>query len=240
MSKQDIIIQAKNLKRKFKMGNFDVTALNSVSFEIPKGSFTAIIGPSGSGKSTLLNLLGLVDSPSSGEMYINGLQVHALSDYELTKLRAKHLGFIFQSFHLIPVMSVLDNVILQLSFCGVPKGNQKKMAIHALKQVGLEDKLYSYPNELSGGQRQRVSIARAIAKSPDIILADEPTGSLDSKTGEEIIKIIEQLHKSGKTIIMVTHDLELAARAEYQFVLRDGEIRETKEKSVNELKKVYE
>ncbi|MCM3440403.1 ABC transporter ATP-binding protein [Metabacillus halosaccharovorans] len=239
MSKNEVIIHAKNLTRKFKMGNVDVIPLKNVSFDIQKGSFTTIIGPSGSGKSTLLNLLGLVDSPTSGELYINGLKVHEQSDHQLTKLRAKYIGFIFQSFHLIPVLNVLDNVMLQLSFSDLPKSEHKEAAINALEQVGLGDKLRNYPNDLSGGQRQRVSIARAIAKKPEIILADEPTGSLDSKTGEGIISIIEELHKLGKTIIMVTHDLDIAARAENQLVLRDGEIRETRTKDQKELMKVY-
>jgi len=236
---QDQLIVAKGLSRTFRMGNVDVQALNQVSFEIPRGSFTAIIGPSGSGKSTLLNLLGLVDHPSSGELYINDIPVHKQSDSQQTKLRAKHIGFIFQSFHLIPVLNVLDNVILQLHFSDIPPKDRKDLAIQALQEVGLGNRMHYYPNDLSGGQRQRVSIARAIAKRPDIILADEPTGSLDSKTGEEIMSIINELHRSGKTIIMVTHDLEIAARAERQLIMRDGQISETRSNQISELKKVY-
>jgi len=233
------LLEANELSKTYKMGKVDVPALKNVSFTIEKGSFTAIIGTSGSGKSTLLNLIGMIDNPTSGSLSFNGTQISQLTNKQQTKMRAEQIGFIFQSFHLVPVMNVLDNVALQLYFSRSDKKRRKEAAIHALQSVGLGSHLHHYPADLSGGQRQRVSIARAIAKNPEVILADEPTGSLDSKSGAEVIDIFKQLHKQGKTIIIVTHDLEIASIANQQLILRDGELKETRTSKIQELRQYY-
>lgn len=233
------LLEANELSKTYKMGKVDVPALKNVSFTIEKGSFTAIIGTSGSGKSTLLNLLGMIDNPTSGSLSFNGTQISQLTNKQQTKMRAEQIGFIFQSFHLVPVMNVLDNVALQLYFSRSDKKRRKEAAIQALQSVGLGSHLHHYPADLSGGQRQRVSIARAIAKNPEVILADEPTGSLDSKSGAEVIDIFKQLHKQGKTIIIVTHDLEIASIANQQLILRDGELKETRTSKIQELRQYY-
>ncbi|MBM7716601.1 putative ABC transport system ATP-binding protein [Bacillus thermophilus] len=235
----DCLIEANQLSKTYQMGKVGVSALKKASFTIQKGSFTAIIGTSGSGKSTLLNLLGLIDHPTDGSLTFKGLNVNQLSNYEQTKIRAENIGFIFQSFHLVPVMNILDNVMLQLSFSKKDKKQRKKTAIQALNSVGLGTYLQHYPADLSGGQRQRVSIARALSKDPDLILADEPTGSLDSKSGAGVLDIFKALHKRGKTIIIVTHDLEIASIANQQLVLKDGELLETNTNDVEQLKKYY-
>lgn len=235
----DQLITAKNLSKTYKMGKVDVPALNNVSFSIERGSFTSIIGASGSGKSTLLNLLGLIDVPSNGSLSINGTHTNNLSSKEQTKLRGESIGFIFQSFHLIPVMNVLDNVKFQLYFKKTPKKIRNSIANNALKKVGLETHLNHYPADLSGGQRQRVSIARAISKDPDIILADEPTGSLDSKSGSEVIDIFKKFNEQGKTIIIVTHDLEIASITNKQLILKDGKLIQIKTNHVSELRDHY-
>lgn len=235
----DYLIEADGLSKTYKMGRVDVPALKEVTFTIEKGSFTAIIGTSGSGKSTLLNLLGLIDSPTGGSLTFNGIQTKCLTNKQQTKIRAENIGFIFQNFHLVPVMKVLDNVDLQLYFSKSEKKRRKELAIEALNSVGLGTHLYHYPADLSGGQRQRVSIARAISKNPDIILADEPTGSLDSKSGSEVIDIFKKLNEQGKTIIIVTHDLEIASIANQQLILKDGELREARTNKIQELRQYY-
>lgn len=233
------LIIAEGLSKTYKLGKVDVQALREVSFTIEKGSFTSIIGTSGSGKSTLLNLLGLIDSPTNGRLAFNGTQTSKLTNKEKTQLRAESIGFIFQSFHLVPVLNVLDNVKLQLSFSKASKKVKQDAAIDALNSVGLGTHLHHYPAELSGGQRQRVSIARAIAKNPDIILADEPTGSLDSKSGSEVIDIFKRLNEQGKTIIIVTHDLEIASITNQQLIIKDGELVQVRNQQAKEQKELY-
>lgn len=199
-------------------------ALKDVTLTIKKGEFVAITGPSGSGKSTLMNLLGLLDHPTSGSYELDGHDVSKLGENSLAQIRNKKIGFVFQSFNLLSRTSSLDNVALPLIYAGIDKGEREKRAKEALEHVGLEDKLRSRPNQLSGGQQQRVAIARALVTNPEIILADEPTGNLDSKTGTEIITLFKTLYKSGRTIILITHDLVIAKNAARIIHVKDGEV----------------
>ncbi len=198
------------------------TALKNVNLSIKKGEFVAISGPSGSGKSTLMNLIGLLDRPTSGSYELDGRDVAELNENSLAQIRNKKIGFVFQSFNLLNRTSALDNVALPLIYAGIPKSEREKRAKEALEHVGLGDKLGSRPNQLSGGQQQRVAIARALVTNPDIILADEPTGNLDSKTGAEIIQLFKNLHKNGKTIILITHELTVAKNATRIVSVKDG------------------
>jgi putative ABC transport system ATP-binding protein len=199
-------------------------ALKDVNLSINKGEFTAITGPSGSGKSTLMNILGLLDSPTSGSYELDGHDVAALKENGLAKIRNKKIGFVFQNFNLLSRTSAQDNVALPLIYAGVPKGERMLRAEHALDAVGLGEKLASKPNQLSGGQQQRVAIARALVTNPEIILADEPTGNLDSKSGTEVMELFHSLHAQGKTIILITHDMGIARNAKRIIIVRDGEI----------------
>jgi putative ABC transport system ATP-binding protein len=221
MSDSEWVIEAENLTKVYEMGEIDVQALCGVSFKIRRGEVVAIMGPSGSGKSTLMNILGCLDVPTSGDYILDGENVSHLSDNELSDIRNQKVGFVFQSFNLLPRINALSNVMLPLRYSGT--NHLKDRATEALKSVGLEDRMYHRPNELSGGQQQRVAIARALVTQPAIIMADEPTGNLDSKSGEEIIKLLLDLNRElGTTLIIVTHSPEVAAQAHRVLHIRDG------------------
>jgi putative ABC transport system ATP-binding protein len=221
---RDAIIVVRNMKREYVMGSETVRALRGVDFTIRRNEFVAIMGPSGSGKSTLMNLIGCLDSPSEGEYWLNGHRVSELGDDELARIRNREIGFVFQTFNLLPRASALQNVELPMIYAGFSAKERRKAAEGALTRVGLQDRMAHRPNELSGGQRQRVAIARALVNNPSIILADEPTGNLDSKTSEEILQLFEQLYADGQTIILVTHEHDIAAHARRQVHLKDGMI----------------
>jgi len=221
---RDAMIVVRNMKREYVMGSETVRALRGVDFTIRRNEFVAIMGPSGSGKSTLMNLIGCLDSPSEGEYWLNGHRVSELGDDELARIRNREIGFVFQTFNLLPRASALQNVELPMIYAGFSAKERRKAAEDALGRVGLRDRMSHRPNELSGGQRQRVAIARALVNNPSIILADEPTGNLDSKTSEEILQLFEQLYADGQTIILVTHEHDIAAHARRQVHLKDGMI----------------
>jgi putative ABC transport system ATP-binding protein len=220
----DIVILTHHLAREYHMGAEVVHALRGVDIQIKKNEFVACMGPSGSGKSTLMNLIGCLDTPTSGEYWLNGQKVSDLSDDELARIRNKEIGFVFQTFNLLPRADALHNVELPLIYAGMSARERRERAAHALQQVGLGDRMDHKPNELSGGQRQRVAIARALVNSPSILLADEPTGNLDSATGSEIMALFHDLHDSGQTIVLVTHEHDIAAHARRQIHLLDGRI----------------
>jgi putative ABC transport system ATP-binding protein len=219
-----IVIQVEELWKSYEMGAEKLHALRGVSLEIKKGEYVAIMGPSGSGKSTLMNLIGCLDSPTKGKYWLAGKLVSELNDDELAYIRNKEIGFVFQTFNLLPRATALHNVELPMIYNGTPSEERIERAKAALKQVDLSDRMMHKPNELSGGQRQRVAIARALVNSPSILLADEPTGNLDSATGEEIMALFARLHQQGNTIILVTHEPDIAARAHRVIRLRDGKI----------------
>src|SRR6202167_3975527 len=206
------------------MGGETIHALRDISMEVERGEYVAIMGPSGSGKSTLMNLLGCLDTCSAGVYELNGTNVSELDDNRLAEIRNREIGFVFQTFNLLPRANALRNVELPLIYAGVPSGERKRIAKETLESVGLADRMMHKPNEMSGGQRQRVAIARALVNSPSIILADEPTGNLDSKTGDEIMALFARLHQSGNTIILVTHESDIAAHAHRVIRLRDGKV----------------
>jgi putative ABC transport system ATP-binding protein len=216
------LIQITNIKRDFVLGNEVVYVLKGIDLEINKGEYVALMGPSGSGKSTLMNLLGCLDTPTSGSYILNGKDVSKMHDDELAEIRNKEIGFVFQTFNLLPRTTALDNVALPMVYAGFSKSERKVRAEEVLNQVGLADRMDHQPNQLSGGQRQRVAVARALVNNPSIILADEPTGNLDSKTSEEIMKLFGDIHKLGNTVIVVTHEEEVAAYAHRIIRLRDG------------------
>lgn len=228
----DPIISIKELKKTYIMGAEKVHALKSITLDIRKNEYVALMGPSGSGKSTLMNLLGCLDTPTAGEYVLNNENVSTLDDSELAEVRNKEIGFVFQTFNLLPRLSSLENVALPLVYAGISKSNRLDKAEDTLTKVGLGDRVEHKPNELSGGQRQRVAIARALVNDPAIILADEPTGNLDTKTSIEIMEIFEKLHEAGNTIIVVTHEPDIAAHAHRIIRLRDGLI-EKDEKNQN-------
>lgn len=215
-------IELSDVKKIYQMGDAVVAALAGITLTINKGEFTAIMGPSGSGKSTLMNILGCLDRPSCGSYILDGQEVAFLSDDELAVTRNKKIGFVFQSFNLLPRISAIENVALPLVYAGIDKKTRLKRAADALASVGLEHRMYHLPNELSGGQRQRVAIARALVNEPTIIMADEPTGALDTKSGIEVMKIFQMLHSAGRTIILVTHEPDIAEYAERVINVRDG------------------
>ena len=218
------LIKLKNIQRHFKMGQEVVKALRGVDLEIMKGEYVALMGPSGSGKSTLMNILGALDTPTKGSYILNGQEVEKLSDKKLAEIRNKEIGFVFQTFNLLPRTTALENVALPLIYAGFSKNKRIERAKQVLNQVGLSDRITHKPNELSGGQRQRVAIARALVNNPSIILADEPTGNLDSSTSEEIMDLFDDLHNKGNTIILVTHEEDIAQHAERIIRLKDGMI----------------
>jgi putative ABC transport system ATP-binding protein len=216
------IISLTNISRKFLIGNEVVNALNSVSLEINKNEYVALMGPSGSGKSTLMNILGCLDTPSGGKYILNGTDVSELEDNALAEIRNKEIGFVFQTFNLLPKSTALENVTLPLIYAGKNKEERIKRATQVLSEVGLANRILHKPNELSGGQRQRVAVARALVNHPAIILADEPTGNLDSKTSNEIMALFQEIHAAGNTIIVVTHEEDIAKYAHRIIRLKDG------------------
>jgi putative ABC transport system ATP-binding protein len=220
----DLVIQMRDLARRYVMGAETVNALRGVTLEIRRNEYVAIMGPSGSGKSTMMNLIGCLDTPSEGEYWLNGQEVSRMPDDALARVRNREIGFVFQTFNLLPRASALQNVELPLVYGGVPSRERRERSKAALTKVGLGDRMGHRPNELSGGQRQRVAIARALVNEPAILLADEPTGNLDSTTSEEIMRVFESLHALGQTIIMVTHEPDIAAHAARIIMLRDGRV----------------
>lgn len=219
---RDAIIVTRNLQREYDMGGEIVRALRGVDLTIRRNEFVAIMGPSGSGKSTLMNMIGCLDTPTQGEYWLNGHRVSELGDDELARIRNKEIGFVFQTFNLLPRASALHNVELPLVYAGIPGKERKARAVDALTRVGLGDRMEHRPNELSGGQRQRVAIARALVNQPSILLADEPTGNLDSTTSVEIMALFQQLHDQNQTIVLVTHEHDIAEHAHRQVHLKDG------------------
>lgn len=218
------LISIRGLTKDYQIGNQVVQALRGIDLVIKKGEYVAIMGPSGSGKSTLMNILGALDSPSSGHYFLNGNDVSTMVDDELAVVRNKEIGFIFQTFNLLPRYDALENVALPMIYGGVPKSERQDRALKALQNVGLADRTTHKPNELSGGQRQRVAVARALVNNPAIILADEPTGNLDSKTSVDIMRLMREIHKQGNTIILVTHEEDIARRSQRIIRLLDGHI----------------
>lgn len=218
------IIKIRNIIRDFQLGQETVHVLKGIDLDIDKGEYVAIMGPSGSGKSTLMNLIGCLDTPTAGSYVLNGKDVSQMSDDELADIRNKEIGFVFQTFNLLPRTTALDNVALPMVYAGASKKDRTERAIKVLADVGLSDRMDHRPNQLSGGQRQRVAVGRALVNKPSIILADEPTGNLDSKTGVEIMNLFEDIHKAGNTIIVVTHEEEIASHAQRVIRLRDGMI----------------
>jgi len=224
-----VLIKTNDIWKIYKMGAEEVNALRGVSIYIEKGEYVAIMGPSGSGKSTLMNPIGCLDTPTRGDYYLNNRRVSSLNDDELAYIRNKEIGFIFQTFNLLPRASALRNVELPLIYNGTKSEARIKMAQEALEQVGLGDRIHHKPNELSGGQRQRVAAARALVNKPSLILADEPTGNLDTKTGEEIMQLLADLHNAGNTIIVVTHERDIAEYAQRVIYIRDGLVEKEEE-----------
>ena len=219
---ENIIISSESLSRKFRVGTVTINALNKVSFTVKKNEFVALMGASGSGKSTLMNLIGCLDTSTSGLYKLNGTDVEDMDEDSLANVRNKEIGFIFQTFNLLPRYTALENVMLPLVYAGIKKQERIELAKRTLESVGLSDRIMHKPNELSGGQRQRVAIARALVNKPSIILADEPTGNLDSETSIEIMKLFQEIHKKGNTIIVVTHEEDIAAYAGRIIRLKDG------------------
>ena len=218
----DIIILTHKLTREYDMGSEVVRALRGVDLQIRRNEYVAVMGPSGSGKSTLMNLIGCLDTPTAGEYWLNAQKVSDLADDDLARIRNKEIGFVFQTFNLLPRASALHNVELPLIYAGLASRERKDKAAQALTRVGLGDRMEHKPNELSGGQRQRVAIARALVNDPSILLADEPTGNLDSTTSQEIMQVFGELHRQGQTVVMVTHEADIAAHAARVVTLRDG------------------
>lgn len=220
----DKVIEIQNIVKNYQIGSVIVQALRSVTINIEKNEYVAIMGPSGSGKSTLMNLVGCLDTPTSGSYILNGTDVSKMEDDYLAEIRNKEIGFIFQTFNLLPRYTALENVTLPLIYAGIPKHEREAVAVRTLEQVGLADRMTHKPNELSGGQRQRVAIARALVNNPSIILADEPTGNLDSKTSIDIMSLLDDIHRKGNTVIVVTHEEDIARHAARIIRLFDGEI----------------
>ncbi len=220
------LIHIENMKKIYNPGENEVRALDGIDLDIEKGDLVAIVGHSGSGKSTLMNMLGCLDTPTSGKYVLDGQDVANMTDNQLADVRNKEIGFIFQGFNLISNLDAVGNVELPLVYRGVSKNERKQLAMEALKSVGLEDRMKHKPNEMSGGQQQRVAVARAVAAKPPIILADEPTGNLDTKSTQEIMEILKELHRSGRTVIIITHDEEIASQAHRVIRILDGRIEE--------------
>lgn len=219
-----MILELKNIFKTYQQGKLEVPVLKDVSISVEKGEYVAIMGPSGSGKTTLMNIIGCLDKPSGGSYLLNGTDILQKKDKDMSEVRLSSIGFVFQNFHLLPRQSALDNVCLPLVYAGVSKKERRKAAIAALERVGLGERINFKPTQLSGGQCQRVAIARAMVNSPKILLADEPTGALDSKSGDQIMELFDKLHAEGVTIIMITHELEIANRAQRIVYIRDGQL----------------
>ena len=217
-----MIIQTNNIKRVFEVGSETVHALKGINLNVESGEFISIMGPSGSGKTTLMNIIGCLDTPSSGEYFLNNQLVNDLNEDQLAIIRNKEIGFVFQSFHLLAKNSALNNVLLPMKYAGADMNDAERRAKYVLEQVGLSDRINHGPSELSGGQQQRVAIARALVNKPSILFADEPTGNLDSKTGEDVMNLFKQLHQNGQTIIIITHEEEIANQAQRVITIRDG------------------
>ena len=216
------MIEVKDLRKSYQLGTQELEVLKGINFTINKGEYVAIMGPSGSGKSTLMNIIGCLDTPTSGSYKLNGTEVVNMSDDDLSRARNKEIGFVFQSFNLLPRNTALENVMLPLQYAGLDKEERLAKAHTALKQVNLEDRVGHKPSEMSGGQQQRVAIARALVTNPSIMFADEPTGNLDTVTGEEVLKIFRELHNNGQTIILITHEADVAKEAERIIFIKDG------------------
>lgn len=224
LKREGIVIRTYDLWKTYIMGDQEIHAVSGVEIEIKRGEYVAIMGPSGSGKSTLMNLIGCLDTPTRGRYYINGRLVSSMNDDELARIRNKEIGFVFQTFNLLPRATALHNVELPLIYSGIDSNHRIEMARHALQQVDLEKRMFHKPNELSGGQRQRVAVARALVNNPSILLADEPTGNLDTATGNEIMALFERLHQQGNTIVLVTHEHDIAMHAHRVIFVRDGKV----------------
>ena len=218
----ETLIELKNVKKHYQLDEVIVPALNGISLQIKKAEFVAITGASGSGKSTAMNIVGSIDAPTSGQVLLEGSDISNATESELAQLRGRKIGFVFQTFNLVPSLTALANVMLPMTFQNTPRSIRKQKAISILEQVGLSKRINHLPSQLSGGEKQRVAIARALVNDPEIILADEPTGNLDSKTGKEIIELLKNLHKKGKTIILITHDNEIAKTAQRIIKIKDG------------------
>lgn len=223
-----MLIEIKDLIKNYAIGDMEIPALQNINLQIDKNEYVAIMGPSGSGKSTLMNILGCLDTPSHGHYYFNNVDVSSLDDDALSKMRNNEIGFIFQNFNLLPRLNALQNVELPLIYSGTPADERRKRALRSLERVGLSDRIEHKPTELSGGQKQRVAIARALVTNPGILLADEPTGALDSKTGDDIMRLFEELHQEGNTIILITHEQEIADYAHRNIFIKDGKIHSDK------------
>jgi len=224
LKRDGIVIRTYDLRKTYVMGDQEIHAVDGVELEIRKGEYVALMGPSGSGKSTLMNLIGCLDTPTSGEYFISGRLVSDMDDDELARIRNKEIGFVFQTFNLLPRATALHNVELPLIYAGIPSDTRQEKAQQALRHVDLEPRMHHKPSELSGGQRQRVAVARALVNNPSILLADEPTGNLDSATGKEIMALFDRLHQAGNTIVLVTHEHDIAMHARRIVHLRDGNI----------------
>lgn len=233
-----MLIEIKNLSKNYVMGELEVPALKDINLKIQQNEYVAIMGPSGSGKSTLMNILGCLDTPTEGQYLFNKKDVSLLDDDALSSMRNKEIGFVFQNFNLLPKLNALQNVEMPLIYAGTKSEDRKKHALEALEKVGLTDRTHHKPSELSGGQRQRVAIARALVTKPGILLADEPTGALDSKTGEEIMELFRKLHEDGNTIILITHEQEIADHANRTIHIKDGLIFTDQQNTINKKLKV--